>query len=1652
MSLVAGQRVGAWVVEGPAHPNAPADLGPWLAHRNDAPWRRVELRPLVGDPTETAARIDALIALEPPHLERLVGLDEAAGRWFVVAERRHGTTLAEVARAEGPSRSLALSVGLATTQGLWFAHQHGVAHGGVRAADIWLSEDGRVRLTGWFGTETPTLAGDRAALAELLRWLFAGVRPALPSVDAWVEGTLDNPAAASLNELRRTLSQLSEGFLAATPHATPPQVDSTYFDERDEEVPTGPRAPHQIGRYVVIREIGRGGSGIVYEAVDPDLQRRVAVKVLLAGDFAKSRDQQRFLNEARAVAQLDHPNIVQILEFARHEGRPWYAMELVEGPNLLQVIREQGRLPWRTAVRLAASLAHALHHAHDQGLVHRDVKPNNVLLESDREPRLTDFGLALFTDDGSQGRLTRTGQVLGTPSYMSPEQANGELERIGPATDVYGVGVVLYEALTGRVPFEGDRPLSIIAAVVEGHPTPPRQIASGIPRQVEATCLKAMQVDIDDRYATAADLAEDLERCLRGEPILATPPTLTDHARWFVRRNRAQLGIVVTAIGVALIIVLASTLVLGARSVRQTNLAEAEAEAALSSVKARIGELEDDGRLTDADESWQAFARQPAHRGTRALVEGWWWRAERLAAMGDEDGQVGALGMAYAAAERRRDQERALLRLADQVRTNGDIGRLPRIVTTLDRRAPRLARTDDIRTLWRDALASERRLADAAELAIGPERSALLALSRATRTDHRATRAEPWTGPEAAFVLWGERPPVLVGPTPTLPALRRLDGLAWSPDQAVIATERRGEYWVGEDVEVVLTALRGPRPVRRRAYAGGPLRAATLVSDDRGASVTPVLALGDRLVEPASSGNALRDLHLATSGAESSVNDVVVADLDGDGSAEIATAVGEWEAYDVRIFERVNRTATLVARQKLGVVADLAVLPQPDGGATLIAAKVDRAPNPELFGAEQPYGEPPGLWKLDLSRSGGRAELQAERIGDRTCDGLRVGDVDGDGDADLVGQCGAELGLWIQDGDRLVALLVRDLRLLGIANLDDDRAVEVVVSDPHDGSRVWVLGTSGPPLPPLRSETWVAAPPPKRASDAFRESWQRAEELAFIGQLGQAADAMEQLAELNWGGPLGWAATLRAATLHDLAGRPVHAGELALRAADALEGLEQVAALRAAARAWQDAREVAAELAVLEQLRDLGALDRRDVVRLDQLQARVGRPSLDLDLLADLDDLWHVDQPLAVLHEPGSGLAVEAFGNQTLAHVPVRWDGEGLELDVTLAVAAVEWDGGLQIGLVPAGTEAPFYGLEVLGEAGPSGVQPVLRCRAGGAAQATPLPADAVRTARFQLFEDSRGFGCSFAGEDGFRTASDQPTPVLGFGRWDLVIRATGAPDTVARATLSRVRVSGAEVDAAVPSGDPARLAFANGRTSEASDRLAKGEPDPLLAVAIAAARGDGEALRVAIESANDLPTDLVLAHLLHCRLDVLGPNLQRLLGDDFPWWFAQAWHTALSRSRPEPELAEALLSALDGIEDDRLSTAADRAAWVRLGARRATAALALGDLPRASRAIEATLRWFERLRSEDRADAEVSALRWTIATLYLDRAALALLEGHPPAAALRAVGEALRWAPDPLSLLDRAVARDDLAPIRDASSMKQWSTALLAGQSVGSP
>jgi hypothetical protein len=271
-----------------------------------------------------------------------------------------------------------------------------------------------------------------------------------------------------------------------------------------------------FGDYEVLEELGRGGMGVVYKAQHVKFQRLVALKMILAGPYASPEQQSRFLTEARAVARLQHPNIVQIYDIGTHDGSPYFSLEYVDGGSL--AARLQGPPPSdKEAAQLVEVLARAVHHAHGRGIVHRDLKPANVLLTSEGVPKIADFGLAKFV--GRDSGATHSGAVLGTPSYMAPEQASGKVREVGPAADVYALGAILYELLTGHPPFRAATPLETLRLVEEQAPVRPRVYNPRLDPALEAVCLKCLEKAPAERYASAEKLAGDLAAYVRGESV-----------------------------------------------------------------------------------------------------------------------------------------------------------------------------------------------------------------------------------------------------------------------------------------------------------------------------------------------------------------------------------------------------------------------------------------------------------------------------------------------------------------------------------------------------------------------------------------------------------------------------------------------------------------------------------------------------------------------------------------------------------------------------------------------------------------------------------------------------------------------------------------------------------------------------------------------------------------------------------------------------------------------------------------------------------------------------------------------------------------------------------------------------------------------------
>ena len=295
-----------------------------------------------------------------------------------------------------------------------------------------------------------------------------------------------------------------------------------------------PAAWPRIPGYEVAAELGSGGAAVVYLARQLGLNRPVALKVLLAGSLATGHERLRLRREAEAVAMLQHPNVIQIYEIGEYEGCVYLSLEYSPGGSLDRRI-ERHPLPPAEAAALVEQVAAGVQAAHDAGIVHRDLKPGNVLLAEDGTPKVTDFGLA--RQQAHTLRLTRTGTVTGSPSYMAPEQVEPEPERIGPATDVYGLGGILYECLTGRPPFAAPTTLETMRQVADDEVVSVRQLQTGVPRDLETICLKCLEKDPAKRYATARDLAADLARFRAGEPISARPTGPTERAWRWARRH-----------------------------------------------------------------------------------------------------------------------------------------------------------------------------------------------------------------------------------------------------------------------------------------------------------------------------------------------------------------------------------------------------------------------------------------------------------------------------------------------------------------------------------------------------------------------------------------------------------------------------------------------------------------------------------------------------------------------------------------------------------------------------------------------------------------------------------------------------------------------------------------------------------------------------------------------------------------------------------------------------------------------------------------------------------------------------------------------------------------------------------------------------------
>jgi eukaryotic-like serine/threonine-protein kinase len=386
--------------------------------------------------------------------------------------------------------------------------------------------------------------GEGDSREDRLASLMAGYDEALAAGQT-PPSDVDASADADLRHRAREAREALRALEAVWPRAGP-APDPVRTPTAD-----GPGPLAHLGRFQILGELGRGGFGVVFLALDPSLGRKVALKVPRPEVLVTPGVRRRFLREAEAAARLDHPNLVPIYEAGQVGPICYIASAYCEGPTLAGWLkRHPGPVPPPLAARLVADLAGAVQHAHGRGILHRDLKPSNILLQGASQeggraadddpgftPRVADFGLAKILD--REGSETRSGLPIGSPPYMAPEQAEGRSADIGPATDVYALGAILYELLTGRPPFRGASVLETLELVRSCEPEPPSRLRPGLPRDLETICLTCLRKDAAARYDGAASLADDLRRSLAGEPIRARPDGPLDRiGRWCLRPER----------------------------------------------------------------------------------------------------------------------------------------------------------------------------------------------------------------------------------------------------------------------------------------------------------------------------------------------------------------------------------------------------------------------------------------------------------------------------------------------------------------------------------------------------------------------------------------------------------------------------------------------------------------------------------------------------------------------------------------------------------------------------------------------------------------------------------------------------------------------------------------------------------------------------------------------------------------------------------------------------------------------------------------------------------------------------------------------------------------------------------------------------------
>ena len=1557
--LAVGESIGPWVVERPLGDGAMGAVYLCRAREGAPNAVAVKCLPLEPDPEARqrfAHEVEVLRALHHPNIVRLVDASAAdAPRPWLALEYVEGRSLA----ACGPlEEALALSVVRQLAEALAHAHAHGIAHRDVKPSNVVVEPSGRAVLVD-LGIAAAT---SRARLTASLdrspgtpayappEW-FEGRLADGPAADAYALGVIlwelctgRAPQALSAGEAPWHLDQPPRAaalVAALTAPAVADRLDLSALAAQLADVPCAPLQPvpntvgftapdlpavaqATIGRYQLLGELGRGGMGVVYRAFDPEFQRHIALKLTATGAPSTL---QRFRREVRTVARLAHPGIVPVFDVGTHRHGMFLTMELVEGCDLGVRLSDEGALPVADAVRIAMEVGDALAHAHLRGVIHRDVKPANILLDTRGRARITDFGLAIELRD-SATRLTRHGQVLGTPAYMAPEQAEGNVAAVGPATDVYALGAVLFEMLTGQPPVAEDHPARMLHQILTMMPPDPREQRPDVPAGLAKIVQFAMARAPQDRYPTVRSMVVDLRRHLRGLPLHASRSSVGRQVRWWVHRNAGSLRIAGGVAAGGLLIALA--LVAGGQVAHQR--AEAAAFERLEALRAGLAEG------TAADDAFEAFVSLPENQGTQALAEAWQLWAHRL----DGEPAQRALASAYAEAVTESQRADALLALMQSQLESWAWRNLAVTTDILVERLPEQAESPRARALrWHNAVAS-RRLAQRPACPtpdICDVEPVIEELSHAQPLNVTSDRLASWdidqdgelelvehlddqvrTIDRSTVVSWSSE----LGITWTVPV--QVDG---TPH--LLAKTPGGMTLFQLDGPTLRPLCNGPH----RHNAPGWLEVTTGDLDQDGLDEIYLATQGERRLSVIrrEKGGAcawhVPETSLNHAGSE--VRSVEVADADGDGQPELIVGMGPWGAYDLRVLRATaGGGLSLVTRAKLGTVIDARVVSGPQGPeiVAVVAADQDR---PRDF---RPGTQRPGVHRFRLVDD--RLELVATRavVYRSNHESLGVGDLDGDGRMDVVAGMGgaALIGRRLPDGALAWAQL-GEVVVSAVYDVDADGDDELVVRDPRDRS-FWVLGAGEGSFPPLDfGEVTALGPAP---TGWLAEQGARTDDLFAMGFAAEGARRLAGMAELARGNA--GEGFLRAARYLELDG-DVH-GALSLydRAAAVPETVE--AGLLGAARCAERAHRFAEAQARLE--RHPGRQAEATV-----LGALADPPTWALDLGAPLVDVFEQLDPGLLRADPlHERVVVTPMSGAVVARAPFALRGPRIGIELEGQLDALSWSSGFNVGLRSM-EGGRWIGLSVHGRGGGGRVETYLEAMVAndrngrGAARSDghqPM-LGSFRAAIDWLPERRRAiFRLEGLGEPVFYEFDTVDVPTD--GTWELLLtgRNTASPLPV-QFTMTGLRLMGAVPVALRPS--PLRAVeedLAQGRAEEAWQALGaqawtdpRGIPLQVLALTdlgradegVRPLRGEVPWFRRLLRIRPELASSLVRAHGAPAT-----PVLWRVWRDS---WALQPDDPELVRALTEGPLGTASVASLSNIEAMELLVAR-AGAWRRVG------------------------------------------------------------------------------------------------------------------------